>query len=147
MFYYVFIIDNFIDVLGVQMMEDILSEIQLSANYENMAFIKAREEEDKLKNEQAKGKEWQARMMALHKSWDSTKRDKFLNAKLRHRGKFHNSCAICKKVGGVLVCCQDCKQHMCWQCDHQFHFYNPLNARLFKGSDDFKSDQLNSWMR
>lgn len=124
-------------------MKDIMSDIQFSANEEiiNVALEKAREEEEKLQKEKLKGKEWQARGEALHKSWDPEKRDKFLNAILRRKGNFHSGCAICRKVGEILVCCPDCKQYLCWSCDDQFHFYNPFHARVFKG-DDFKTEQL-----
>jgi hypothetical protein len=66
------------------MMEDIMSDFQFSANEEiNVALEKAREEEETLQKEKPKGKEWQARCEALHKSWDPEKRNNFLNAMRR----------------------------------------------------------------
>ena len=123
-------------------MENVMIDIQKAADIQNDAFTKAVEKERALTKERLKGKEWQSRNEALHGAWTTEIRTIFVNAKLKRRSQFHSVCTVCKKSGRILVCCYDCKQHLCWECDYAFHFFNPLHARVYKTSKNYSTEQL-----
>lgn len=95
-----------------------------------------------LRKERLKGKEWQSRNEALHGAWTTEIQTIFVNAELKRRSQFHSVCTVCKKSGRILVCCYDCKQHLGWECDYAFHFFNPLHARVYKISKNYSTEQL-----
>jgi len=110
-------------------MENVMIDIQKAADIQNDAFTKAVEKERAIRKERLKGKEWQSRNEALHGAWTTEIRTIFVNAKLKRRSQFHSVCTVCKKSGRILVCCYDCKQHLCWKCDYAFPFFQSTSCQ------------------